>query len=158
MTPLFKKLNFKQEENLICLNAPMSFAGELKSMEAFTKVSDGKTSLKTIAFAIAFVTTLAEIEKYSHFIHKRLKDDGLFWMCYPKSSSKNYTCAFNRDTGWESLAQLGYEPVRQVAIDEDWSALRFRHPQHIKTMTRSFAMTKAGKEKVSKTKTLSKTK
>lgn len=158
MTPLFKKLNFKQEENLICLNAPVSFASELKSMEAFTKVSDDKTSVKTIAFAMAFVTTLTEIEKYAHFIHKRLKDDGLFWMCYPKSSSKNYTCAFNRDTGWELLGQLGYEPVRQVAIDEDWSALRFRKPTYIKTMTRSFAMTKAGKEKVIKIKTPTKTK
>jgi hypothetical protein len=35
-----------------------------------------------------------------------------------------------------------------VAIDEDWSALRFRRVGYIKTMTRSFAMTKAGKEKV----------
>ena len=42
----------------------------------------------------------------------------------------------------------GFEPVRQVAIDEDWSALRFRRAEHIKTMTRSFAMTTTGKEKV----------
>jgi hypothetical protein len=35
-----------------------------------------------------------------------------------------------------------------VAIDEDWSALRFRKVENIKTMTRSFAMTAKGKEKV----------
>ena len=30
----------------------------------------------------------------------------------------------------------GFEPVRMVAIDEDWSALRFRRAEFIKTMTR----------------------
>jgi hypothetical protein len=36
-----------------------------------------------------------------------------------------------------------------VAIDEDWSALRFRKAEHIKTMTRGFAMSEEGKKKVS---------
>jgi predicted ATP-dependent serine protease len=31
---------------------------------------------------------------------------------------------------------------------EDWSALRFRKPENIKKMTRSFAMTAEGKKKV----------
>ena len=44
----------------------------------------------------------------------------------------------------------GFEPVRMVAIDEDWSALRFRRVEHIKTMTRSFALTEAGKAKAAK--------
>ena len=46
---------------------------------------------------------------------------------------------------WGNLAG---KPVRMVAIDEDWSALRFRKAEHIKTMTRSFAMSEAGKNKV----------
>lgn len=28
------------------------------------------------------------------------------------------------------------EPVRQVGIDEDWSTLRFRHVEYIKTLRR----------------------
>ncbi len=35
-----------------------------------------------------------------------------------------------------------------VAIDEDWSALRFRKAENIKTMTRGFAMSETGKKKV----------
>jgi len=46
------------------------------------------------------------------------------------------------------LGKSGFEPVRMVAIDEDWSALRFRKPENIKKMTRSFAMTAEGKKKV----------
>ncbi|HNM27658.1 MAG TPA: hypothetical protein PKL15_19570, partial [Saprospiraceae bacterium] len=69
---------------------------------------------------------------------------------YPKGSSKTYRCEFNRDNGWQALGEVGYEPVRQVAIDEDWSALRFRRVEFIKTMTRSFAMSEKGKQKTGK--------
>ena len=30
------------------------------------------------------------------------------------------------------MRKYNFEPVRQVAIDEDWSALRFRNVAHIK--------------------------
>ena len=72
------------------------------------------------------------------------------WYAYPKGTSKRYTCEFNRDNGWAVVGEQGFEPVRQVAIDEDWSALRFRKVSFIKTMTRSFAMTEEGKKKVGK--------
>lgn len=78
-----------------------------------------------------------------------LASDGILWICYPKGSSKRYRCEFNRDTGWTVRDQLGFEPVRQVAIDDDWNALRFRRVQHIKTLTRSkeMALTREGKER-----------
>jgi hypothetical protein len=45
-------------------------------------------------------------------------------------------CDFNRDTGWAALGAAGFEPVRMVAIDEDWSAVRFRRADFINTLTR----------------------
>jgi hypothetical protein len=61
-------------------------------------------------------------------------------------------CDFNRDTGWQPLGKYDLEPVRQVAIDEDWSALRFRNVNNIKKMTRNSAMTlsKEGKNRTLK--------
>jgi hypothetical protein len=38
----------------------------------------------------------------------------------------------NSDNGWESIEQLGFETVRAVSIDDDWSALRFRLSQFVK--------------------------
>ncbi len=76
--------------------------------------------------------------------------DVVVWCAYPKSSSKQYKCSFNRDTGWAALGAAGFEPVRQVALDDDWSALRFRRVSFIQTMTRSFAMTEAGQEKAAR--------
>ncbi|MDZ7812318.1 MAG: hypothetical protein U5L74_04040 [Ideonella sp.] len=34
------------------------------------------------------------------------------------------------------LGAAGFEPVRQVVVDEDWSALRFRRAEFIKTLAR----------------------
>jgi hypothetical protein len=62
-------------------------------------------------------------------------------MIYPKRSSKKYDTDISRDDGWQPLGDLGFEPVRQVAVDEDWSALRFRQTSRIKTMTRNSEMT-----------------
>ena len=72
-------------------------------------------------------------------------------MAYPKSTSKKYKCEFNRDSGWPVLGAAGFEPVRMVAIDEDWSALRFRRVEHIKKMARNpeGAISTVGKRKAS---------
>jgi len=69
------------------------------------------------------------------------------WFAYPKGSSKRYECDFKRDTGWRTLGQAGFEPVRQIAIDEDWTTLRFRRAEFIKSMTRKRALSKTGKAK-----------
>jgi hypothetical protein len=59
-------------------------------------------------------------------------------------------CAdIGRDDSWQPLGDLGFEGVRQVAIDEDWSALRFRHVDYIKTFKRDpkRAMSAKGKRR-----------
>jgi hypothetical protein len=50
------------------------------------------------------------------------------------------------------LGQAGFEGVRMVAIDEDWSAVRFRRVEFIKTLTRppEYRMTAKGKARVVK--------
>jgi hypothetical protein len=81
-----------------------------------------------------------------------LEGDALLWFAYPKGTSKKYTCDFNRDTGWQIVGDHGFEGVRQVAIDEDWSALRFRRTKFIKTMTRNskIAISSEGKKRAIK--------
>jgi hypothetical protein len=58
--------------------------------------------------------------------------DALLWFAYPKGTSKRYQCEFNRDTGWGVIRGAGFESVRMVAIDADWSAVRFRRLNFIK--------------------------
>ena len=60
----------------------------------------------------------------------------------------------NRDKGWDILGAYNFEAVRQVAVDENWSAIRFRKVEYIKKMTRkSGTMSLAGKQKTTKNKT-----
>ncbi len=152
MNPLLKKLNFKDQKEVVVLNAPSSFQKEMKAFLEFADVITDVKKLKEINFAIVFATTKEQIDNSIKLISPKLKGDAVVWYTYPKGTSKNYTCNFNRDTGWETLGKHNFEGVRQVAIDEDWSALRFRKIEYIKSMTRreSFAISKAGKERVKK--------
>ncbi len=150
MTPLFKKLNLSTQSPIFILSAPKSFDMELSQLTVpFRRTITKKSS---VAFALKFCTTLNEVSSYAAALKDAAQPDALIWLAYPKGSSKKYSCEFNRDTGYHALAELGYEPVRMVAIDEDWSALRFRKVAFIKTMTRSFAITEEGKAKVAATK------
>jgi hypothetical protein len=81
----------------------------------------------------------------------KAQGDAILWFAYPKGTSKKYRCDFNRDTGWAKLGKAGFEPVRQVAIDEDWSALRFRRVDYIKNFQRdvSRAITPEGRKRSS---------
>lgn len=150
MNAVFKKMNYKGQDVIYAINSPNSFENELKEMAVITSVKKQINTTDKAAFIIAFCTTQSEIDKLSTLFSKTLQSDGLLWFAYPKGTSKKYKCDFNRDTGWQILGSLGFEPVRMVAIDEDWSALRFRRVEHIKKMTRSFALTKEGKEKSTK--------
>lgn len=44
---------------------------------------------------------------------------------YPKKSSKVET-DISRDVGWDAVKKTDWEGVAIVAIDDTWSALRFR--------------------------------
>jgi hypothetical protein len=148
MNTVFKKMNYKEQTVIHVMNAPASFDKELKEMMAFAAIKKQIKAADQTEFIICFCTKLTEVETASALAQATLKDDGLLWLAYPKGTSKKYKCEFNRDNGWESLGKAGFEPVRMVAIDEDWSALRFRRVAFIKKMTRSFAMTDEGKKKV----------
>jgi hypothetical protein len=147
MTPVFKKLNVKEESTIVVLNAPVSFVPVLEAMDACTTVKVTLDAKEKTAFLLAFCQQKKQVDEIAQKAALSLEGDGLLWIAYPKGTSKKYTCDFNRDNGWAELGKLGFEPVRMVAIDEDWSALRFRRVEYIKKMTRSFAMTEEGKKK-----------
>jgi hypothetical protein len=151
MTALFKKLNFKNHPSIVCVNAPASFAEEQSNMESEASIITSIQKVANISFALCFVTTEKQIDNFLTKALKKMDEDVTLWFCYPKASSKKIKCDFNRDTGWASVAQYNLEPVRQVAIDEDWSALRFRNVAFIKKITRkeSYALTDAAKKRTS---------
>jgi hypothetical protein len=95
------------------------------------------TSVPDIDFFLAFVTRKSEVDALAPQIEKRTKGDAIIWFAYPKGTSKKYKCDFNRDNGWNSLNALGFETVRAVALDEDWSALRLRRSEFVKSRAKA---------------------
>jgi hypothetical protein len=51
-------------------------------------------------------------------------DDRLTWVAYPKA--RQLGTDLSRDLLVAHLSSRGIQPVRQIAIDDTWSALRFR--------------------------------
>jgi hypothetical protein len=144
--PVLKKLNVKDESKpMLILNAPKEYE---EIMSAFHAPIHEDIKEQSYSFIQVFGTTNERIQELGRKGIEVLTEDGLLWLCYPKKSSKIYkglNCS--RDTVAALLANEGFEPVRQVAIDDDWSALRFRPVDKIKKMVRNFAVTEVGKKR-----------
>ena len=92
------------------------------SFEPQLKALDGVTVKRRPAdvsfdFSLAFVTRQKEVDDLAKVVAKKAKGDA------------------------------GFEPVRMVAIDDDWTAMRVRRVEFITNLTRpeSFALSKEGK-------------
>jgi hypothetical protein len=146
--PVIKKLQFKdQGQSVLVISAPKAYD---EVLGAFKGEVHQTADNEYYDFVQVFGTTNEDLQTSAQSAEKYVKEDGLFWLCYPKKSSKVYKGSdCSRESVTVMLSSKGYEPVRQVAIDDDWSALRFRKVEKIKTMTRKFATTEQGKERTS---------
>jgi hypothetical protein len=151
MPSVFTKLNLKSHKQIVVLGSPESFEGELAGLSGVQVIRDLKKA-KEVTFSLAFVTTQEQVNALAPAIGKKAEGDAIVWFAYPKGSSKKYKSQINRDHGWDVLGREGFGPVRMVAIDEDWSAVRFRRAGFIKNMTRGkeHRLTERGKPQLAK--------
>lgn len=151
MAGVFSKMNLRDQTEILVLNAPESFEPEIASL-AGVRVVRSISKVKAVSFALAFATRQTEVDTIAAELCSKADGDALLWFAYPKGTSKKYKCDFHRDTGWRVLGEHGFESVRMVAIDEDWSALRFRDQRFVKTMNRApkNALSAEGKRRAAK--------
>lgn len=136
MDPTLKKMTWKEGMNIQIWNSPPELLEMISSWK-----SDGLiNSEATPDFMLAFVQTEEEVKKYFFEMQALAPEDQQIWLAYPKGTSKRYKAKINRDSGWKYLGEFDYEGVRQIAINEDWSALRFRKTNFIKVMSRKFSV------------------
>ncbi len=143
MHPVLKKLGYKGQESVLLLNTPP----ELAHLKAEFGTPPGETPIGSYSFILVFAPNGTALVHMIQGITQLLAGDGYLWLAYPKKTSKQYKSDLSREVVGACLGDQDFEPVMQVAIDEDWSALRFRHVNKIKTMTRSFAASKEGKRR-----------
>ena len=122
-TSLSQKLQLKSNQRLLLLNLPEGYAAyldsELTRATLLTEAQEGSEAV------LLFVNNLAEVASLAPEAIRLVNPDSLLWMAYPKGSAKIKTDV-NRDTLWQAVEPTGWRPVRQIAIDEVWSAMRFR--------------------------------
>ena len=71
-----------------------------------------------------FVTKVADLDRLAAPMVEAARADRLAWVAYPKAGQLGTD--LNRDILAKELQKRGAQPVRQIALDEVWSALRFR--------------------------------
>ena len=74
---------------------------------------------------LVFVRSTADLEtdEVAHVL-EAARQDKLAWVAYPKG--KQLGTDLDRDSLAALLAARGVRPVRQIALDDTWTALRFR--------------------------------
>ena len=121
-TPLAQRLQIKSGK-LIVLNAPKGYAEvlttELNHLTVSTRASGQAEAV------LLFVNSLAEVAERTPNAIKAVKPDGMLWIAYAKGTSKVKTDV-NRDKLWAAVQPIGWQPVRQIALDDVWSAMRFK--------------------------------
>jgi|WetSurMetagenome_2_1015567.scaffolds.fasta_scaffold54057_3 hypothetical protein len=133
-TPLVKKLQLKPGQQALFLNAPEGYVASLGPLPDGVALVDGPTG--TLDFVQIFVRDSAELTTHAPAALAAIKLDGVLWIAYPKQSAKVKT-DLTRDRGWEPVTALGLRPVTQIAIDETWSALRWRPIERVKSSKES---------------------
>ena len=130
--PLAQKLQLLEVDAMLLINKP-----EKLNKKIFSPVQVVTNPNLQSKFQAVFLFSTNQSELGQHLDHCLEKADkqSLFWIAYPKKSGSIET-DITRDNGWDKITQLGFVPVRQVAVDDDWSALRFRKTTDIPKMVR----------------------
>ncbi|HEX7494368.1 MAG TPA: hypothetical protein VF346_09110 [Bacteroidales bacterium] len=133
MKSLLDKLNYKGQKRISIINAEESFIQSM-SHELNNVIIDKEIDPRyPYDFIILFVNRVSEVEFLAPMALHNLIANGVLWFCYPKKTSKRFHSDISRDHGWKVLNDSGLNGIRLVAIDADWSALRFRNIKYIKS-------------------------
>ena len=133
MNSVVEKLQLKKDQKAIILNSPLDVMPKLISRNVDFSVEHARE--QEYHLVLIFCTTKYEIDTWLDRALSLKTEDGALWVAYPKKSSKIRT-DLARDDGWKSVEDSGWLPVRQIAIDNNWSALRFKQRSTIKELKR----------------------
>jgi hypothetical protein len=79
---------------------------------------------KTAKAVLVFMKNSDELRAYSAPLVAAARRDAIAYLAYPKAGQLGTD--LTRDNIWVMLEGQDIRPVRQIAIDDVWSALRFR--------------------------------
>lgn len=128
--PIVKKLGLKPGMRALFLAAPDGYVNRLAPLpEGVTAATKPAGTYEFIQF---FATHMAEIEKKAPELLQSAAPGAVFWIAYPKKAA-GVDSDLSRDVLAAAMTEKGWRPVSIVALDEVWSALRFRPIADVKS-------------------------
>jgi hypothetical protein len=126
-SPLTKKLLVKPGNSVLLIEPPDQYAALLGGLpEGAQLISEGLADVVQI-----FGATRASLEDALPAAIASVRPGGVFWVSYPKVATGRSD--LSREILWEVLEPFGWRAVTQVAVDDTWSALRFRPEAEVKS-------------------------
>lgn len=138
MKSLLEKLNYKGQKRISIINAEESFIYSISNELKDVIIDQEIDPRYPYEFIILFVIRVSEVEFLAPIALHNLMANGVLWFCYPKKTSKRYNSDISRDNGWKALNDSGLHGTRLIAIDKDWSALRFRNIKNIRSASERY--------------------
>lgn len=92
-----------------------------------TDLSTSYEGQEDIPFIMFFPRTKAEVAKYTEIVEKHTKGDPIVWMAFPRKDSE-----LSASAGWDAITSKGFVNMRQVSIDKNWAAIRFRREENMR--------------------------
>jgi hypothetical protein len=120
-TPLWKKLGFKQAFKAYVKNSPEDYAILLEGLPE--NVTFNKRLAAELDIIHLFTKERQEMEKHLPNYLRRIKQNGMIWVSWPKKSSKVVT-DITEGTVRDIALPIGLVDVKVCAIDDVWSALK----------------------------------
>lgn len=131
---IFKKLKVKPGMSARVFSAPEGYPQN----PDFSYPASGSAE-----FVHLFVDSRAAFVERFELAAQAVKGGALFWLSYPKASGKQ-RYDINRDSLWDLVLPKGWRLVSQVALDENWSAIRLRPNEAGKEYLRPGQLNKPG--------------
>jgi hypothetical protein len=116
--PLLERLQVKGERRLAVLHAP---EGRLSQFGADERLAPPKEAEVVVAFA----ATRGELERRLGELKTATRPDAILWLAYPKTTSPR-AADLSRGFIHDYVLTVGLDAVAQIAVDADYSALRFK--------------------------------
>lgn len=127
---LKERIYLKNEPSLLldCPSDLLAFITENESLDANIHVQAKETHYN---FLMLFVIDKASLAARFPELTKYARQNTVLWIAYPKKTSA-LSADLNMMSSWDELSDFGYCPVASVAIDKDWSAIRFKLCNQVK--------------------------
>jgi hypothetical protein len=145
MSALLKKIHFNQTMPFVVLYLPSELQEEFDFATGYQPRIESLS--EPVSFVLVFIQNQTQLHDLIPHVISNLKEDAMFWIAYPKKTSKKYKTDLTRDHGWDVLGEYGYEHVSLVSLNDDFSIFRLRNVKYIKTMIRSDDMKLTNKAK-----------